>query len=117
PAGNESEPSDPYLVIVDTQSPDKPAITDVIDDQGDVTGSIAAGDITDDAQPEIRGTAEAGSRVIIYDNGSMIGSTVADADGRWSFTPSTPLSNGGHSLTVESVDAAGNVSEPSDAFG
>ncbi|WP_460164157.1 Ig-like domain-containing protein [Pseudomonas sp. S2_F03] len=35
-------------------------------------------------------------------------------DGNWSFTPSPALGEGEHSLTVEAVDAAGNVSGSSD---
>lgn len=116
PAGNDSEPSDDYKIIIDTQAPDKPVITEVIDNQGDKQGAISPGDTTDDAQPTVRGKAEANSLVNIYDNGQLIGSARTNAGGEWEFTPSKPLSNGVHSLTAEAVDAAGNVSEPSDKF-
>ncbi|MBK4785076.1 MAG: hypothetical protein FT714_13110 [Pantoea sp. Pent] len=116
PAGNSSKPSDPYVVIVDTQAPNKPAITEVYDDQGDRRGPIAAGDTTDDATPTVRGTAEADSLVKIYDNGVLIGSARTDSKGNWSFEPPLPLANGAHALTAEAVDAAGNVSESSDKF-
>lgn len=116
PAGNSSKPSDPYVVNVDTQAPNKPAITEVYDDQGDRRGPIAAGDTTDDATPTVRGTAEADSLVNIYDNGVLIGSTRTDSKGNWSFEPPLPLANGAHALTAEAVDAAGNVSESSDKF-
>ncbi|MEO6920622.1 MAG: Ig-like domain-containing protein, partial [Collimonas sp.] len=116
PAGNASDESDPWTVVIDTEKPDKPVITSVIDDQGDVTGPINPNGTTDDAQPEIKGTAEADSTVIIKDNGVVIGSTTADKDGNWSFTPTLPLLNGGHELTVEAMDPAGNISDPSDPF-
>ena len=117
PAGNESEESDPYTVIVDTQKPLQPEITGVIDDQGNVTGPINAGDVTDDAQPEIKGKAEPGSTVIIYDNGVEIGRAPVDGAGDWTFTPSPPLTNGAHDLSAKTEDAAGNISDPSDPFG
>ena len=117
PAGNESEESDPYTIVVDTQKPLQPEITSVIDNQGDMTGPINAGDVTDDAQPEIKGKAEPGSTVIIYDNGVEIGRAPVDGAGDWTFTPSPPLTNGAHDLSAKTEDAAGNISDPSDPFG
>ncbi|WP_429547386.1 Ig-like domain-containing protein [Pseudomonas frederiksbergensis] len=115
-AGNQSEPSAPWTIIIDTQAPSRPTIDTVFDDQGDSTGNLDPGDTTDDARPTISGTAESGSTVIIYDNGEEIGRELVDFDGNWTFTPETPLSNGGHELTVEAVDAAGNISERSEPF-
>ncbi|PAA02373.1 Ig-like domain-containing protein, partial [Pseudomonas fragi] len=117
PAGNASLPSDPYTITVDTTAPAAPAITSVFDDQGAVTGNIVAGSITDDAQPQISGTAEPGSTVIIYDNGQEIGRETVAADGTWTHLPVPALNNGSHTLTVEAMDAAGNVSDPSAPFG
>nr|WP_238349884.1 Ig-like domain-containing protein [Pseudomonas sp. BW16M2] len=116
PAGNASEASDPYTVIVDTTAPGQPVITSVVDDQGDRQGPIAAGEVTDDAMPQVNGTAEAGSIVIIYDNGVEIGRAPVDADGNWHFTPTLPLANGGHSVSVVAVDTAGNQSPSSEPF-
>lgn len=113
PAGNASEPSDPYIIIVDTLAPAPPTIDSVFDDQGTSTGNITPGDITDDAQPEISGTAEPGSTVIIYDNGVEIGRAPVGADGSWSYIPVPPLLNGPHDLTAKAEDAAGNISDPS----
>ncbi|EIM18928.1 biofilm associated protein A [Pseudomonas chlororaphis O6] len=117
PAGNSSEPSDPYVVIIDTQAPSKPTIDTVYDDQGDKQGNLIAGETTDDAKPTISGKAEAGSTVVIMDKGQEIGRAQANEAGEWTFTPSTPLGNGGHDLSVKAIDAAGNASEPSDNFG
>lgn len=100
----------PYTVIVDTMKPNQPSITSVIDDQGAITGNLRAGDITDDVQPQIKGTAEAGSTVIIYDNGVEIGRAPVDATGNWSLTPTNALLDGSHSLTSVTMDAAGNAS-------
>ncbi|WP_121351890.1 Ig-like domain-containing protein, partial [Pseudomonas aeruginosa] len=58
------------------------------------------------------GTAEPGSSVTLTDgNGNPIGQTTADANGNWSFTPSTPLPNG-TVVNVVARDAAGNASPP-----
>ena len=113
PAGNESEPSDPYIIIVDTLAPPAPTIDSVVDDQGAITGPIASGDITDDAQPQISGRAEAGSTVIIYDNGVEIGRETVAEDGTWSHLPVPPLLNGPHDLSAKAEDAAGNISDSS----
>ncbi|MGY2299858.1 Ig-like domain-containing protein, partial [Pseudomonas yamanorum] len=112
PAGNTSEPSDPYLITVDTVPPPAPTIDLVWDDQG-VPEQIFPGDTTDDAQPDISGEAEIGSTVIIYDNGVEIGREVVGEDGRWTHTPVPPLLNGPHDLTAKAQDAAGNISDPS----
>ncbi|HEY2452837.1 MAG TPA: Ig-like domain-containing protein [Scandinavium sp.] len=116
PAGNQSEPSDPWVVTVDTSAPDAPVISGVFDDVGVKTGNLTSGDTTDDTRPTLNGTAEAGSVVVIYDNGQKLGETTADENGNWSFTPETDLSEGEHSLTVTATDAVGNTSAPSDAW-
>ena len=116
PSGNESEPSDPITIIVDTLAPEVPTLGSVFDDQGTSTGNLFPGDITDDASPDVTGTAEPGSLVILYSNGSPVGSIYASADGSWTITPNLPLSNGSHTLTVTSTDAAGNESAPTPGF-
>ncbi|HGN0923142.1 TPA: Ig-like domain-containing protein, partial [Pseudomonas aeruginosa] len=61
---------------------------------------------------ELSGTAEPGSSVTLTDgNGNPIGQTTADANGNWSFTPSTPLPDG-IVVNVVARDAAGNSSPP-----
>ncbi|MFB4369389.1 MULTISPECIES: Ig-like domain-containing protein [unclassified Pseudomonas] len=61
---------------------------------------------------ELIGTAEPGGKIIlIYNNGDLIGQTVADADGNWNFIPTTPLANDAN-IEVVVRDAAGNTSDP-----
>ncbi|MRT44245.1 hypothetical protein GJV09_23200, partial [Enterobacteriaceae bacterium RIT702] len=119
PAGNSSEESDPYTIIIDTQAPLAPAIVDAWDDVagGVFNGSIANGGLTNDATPALRGTAEAGSVVTIYKaDGSVQGSTSADTAGKWSWTPSAKLGEGMHEFYAKAMDEAGNVSPKSPAF-
>ncbi|MHB8418351.1 MAG: adventurous gliding motility protein AgmC [Myxococcales bacterium] len=54
-------------------------------------------------QPTITGTAAPGSTVDVYVDGVLVGTATADASGNWSFTPTTPLSGGSH--TVQAGDA------------
>lgn len=106
----------PFTLVVDTLAPDAPVIAQVIDDAGSLTGAMTSGQATDDRQPTLSGSSEAGATLTFYDNGLLIGSVQADASGNWQFTPGAPLADGSHSLTVTATDTAGNVSTPSPAF-
>ncbi|WP_069866079.1 Ig-like domain-containing protein [Pseudomonas citronellolis] len=115
-AGRQSTETAPVSVILDTTPPAKPEGLSAEDDEGVVQGAIIDGGATNDSRPELSGQAEPGSTVIISDNGEPLGSVVADAEGNWSYTPETPLADGEHSITAQAQDAAGNLSEPSDAL-
>ncbi|WP_240933129.1 Ig-like domain-containing protein [Diaphorobacter sp. HDW4B] len=115
-AGQESDATGEYLVQVDTTVPAKSSAPVAIDDVGGKTGPINSGDITDDSLPEFKGTADAGTKVQIYDNGKLIGSTTVGSNGEWSYMPTSALEDGEHSVTVVLVDSAGNASQPSDAL-
>ncbi|WP_240921212.1 Ig-like domain-containing protein, partial [Metapseudomonas otitidis] len=116
PAGNQSKESPPWVINVDATAPDAPTIGSIYDDAGVKTGDLATGDVTDDRTPTLSGTSEAGSTVVILDNGVEIGRVIAGTDGAWTFTPETELAEGEHSFTVQAIDAAGNLSGSSDAF-
>ncbi|MHC5352543.1 Ig-like domain-containing protein, partial [Metapseudomonas furukawaii] len=116
PAGNQSKESPPWVINVDATAPDAPTIGKVEDNEGIKTGDLASGDVTDDRTPTLSGTSEAGSTVVILDNGVEIGRVIAGTDGAWTFTPETELAEGEHSFTVQAIDAAGNLSGSSDAF-
>ncbi|MCT4708657.1 Ig-like domain-containing protein, partial [Enterobacteriaceae bacterium H11S18] len=79
-------------------------------------GDIHNGDKTDDAQPTLSGQAEAGTTVIVSDNGKQIGSAVVGDNGKWTFTPDAKLADGSHSFSTVVEDAAGNKSPASDAI-
>lgn len=115
-AGNLSQPSAPFSIIVDTAAPPVPMIDTVYDDQGAWMGMLLMGDETDDYRPDIGGRAEAGSSVIIRDHGVELGRVQADANGNWMFTPDANLAEGSHVITAEAIDAAGNSSGLSDHF-
>lgn len=116
-AGNGSPNSTAFTLTVDTTAPQTPILTSVVDDvAGGATGNLANGQITNDNRPTLNGTAEAGSVVSIYDGGTLLGVTTADAGGAWSFAPTTGLSDGTRTLTVTATDPAGNVSPVTDSF-
>ena len=113
PAGNTS---DPVTVTVDATAPEAPAITEAQDDVEPGTDPILSGGSTNDTTPTLAGTAEAGNTVEVFQDGVSLGTVAADADGNWSFTPSTELGEGSYSFTATATDAAGNTSDPSTAF-
>lgn len=115
-AGNTSPASTAVTFVVDTVAPGAPAITSLRDDVAPNTGTLGNGSTTNDRQPQLTGTAEAGSTVTIYDNGIAIGTAVVGSNGSWSFTPSVNLSEGSHQLTVRATDVAGNTGPVSPVF-
>uniref|UniRef100_UPI0011D26FA6 BapA/Bap/LapF family large adhesin n=1 Tax=Enterobacter asburiae TaxID=61645 RepID=UPI0011D26FA6 len=114
-AGNTSVSSTSFSLTVDTTPPALPVLTSILDDVGNAATPVANGGFTNDAQPTITGTAEAGATVKIFDNGVQIGSVTATG-GAWSFTPSPALSNGPHTLTFTATDAVGNASAPTAGY-
>ncbi|UUR73600.1 BapA/Bap/LapF family large adhesin [Enterobacter asburiae] len=114
-AGNTSVSSTSFSLTVDTTPPALPVLTSILDDVGNAATPVANGGFTNDAQPTLSGTAEAGSTVKIFDNGVQIGSVTATG-GAWSYTPSPALSNGPHNLTFTATDAVGNASAPTAGY-
>src|SRR5690606_12720022 len=86
------------------------------DDEGAIVGPIVSGSTTDDNTPTYKGTAEPNATVVIHDNGKEIGRAQTNGNGEWEFTPSTPLTDGAHSLNYQVIDKAGNVGEKSDVI-
>ncbi|WP_236225745.1 Ig-like domain-containing protein, partial [Pseudomonas pseudonitroreducens] len=111
-AGN-STTSQPYDIILDMGAPSAPTIEGVYDDVGPYQGFLQKGDVTDDNQPTVNGSAQPGCVVKLYDeNNKLIGSTTADADGKWSITPEVPLADGEHAVHATATNPVGVVSEP-----
>ncbi|MBW7984149.1 Ig-like domain-containing protein [Enterobacillus tribolii] len=85
-------------------------ITEVVDDIGAKTGKLSNRDTTDDSRPLIKGTANANMKVVIYDADEVIGETMSDAQGNWSFMPTQDLSTGSHILIAKPVDDSVDMS-------
>ena len=92
--------ADTFLIDLITPGSRAPVILGAWDDVGNITGPIENGTNTNDTYPELRGTAEANSVVMIeygkagepYNTGYSV---TANASGEWSFTPPQPLELGG----------------------
>ncbi|QLA69550.1 BapA prefix-like domain-containing protein [Enterobacter pasteurii] len=108
-AGNASAPSGGFTLTVDTTPPPAATIGAVSDNVGPVQLPLNSGDTTDDTLPQLQGTAPEGTTITVYDGTTLLGTAVLDGSGGWSFTPTTPLTDGPHSLTVHATDAAGNT--------
>ncbi|MCB9599259.1 MAG: hypothetical protein H6720_02710 [Sandaracinus sp.] len=65
-------------------------------------------EVTGDTTPELSGTGEPGATVEVSVDGSVVDSVVVDAEGNWTLQLTTPLAVGNHTVSVESVDEAGN---------
>jgi uncharacterized repeat protein (TIGR03803 family) len=98
------------VVTLDTTAPAQPAAPT---DAAISNGYVNAADNT--ATQTIAGTAEAGSAVHIYDDGTLVTSVTADSTGAWSYQVGA-LVNGAHSFAVTATDAAGNTSAMSAAL-
>ena len=106
-----------FGLTIDTTAPAVPSIASVTDDVGTVQGPVASGASTDDTTPTLSGMGgTAGDTIKIYDNGALLGSTTVQANGSWSFTPTAPLTEGSHPLTVTATDPQGNESTPSAVY-
>ncbi|PEO42323.1 hypothetical protein CN563_24085, partial [Bacillus sp. AFS026049] len=81
------EATKPFDIVVDITPPSPPTIESVADDVGPNQAPVPDGGYTDDTTPSLAGHAEAGAIVTIRDGDTVLGSTVSDANGQWSFTP------------------------------
>ncbi len=102
PAGNTSTTTGSPITIDTTVSP----ATTVGLDIGSNSGSTSD-NITNDTTPTLNGTAEPGATVSVVIGGQTLTATAA-ADGTWSVTPTTALTNGDYTPVVTVTDAAGN---------
>ncbi|WP_199820781.1 Ig-like domain-containing protein, partial [Alteromonas abrolhosensis] len=89
--------------------------TATANENGGVIDTTAPGAPTVDASngTEITGTAEAGAivNVDVDGDGTPDFTVIADGDGNWSVTPTTPLADG-VVVTATATDEAGNTSSP-----
>jgi hypothetical protein len=113
-AGNPSmSPSVSYSVTVDVTAPNSPTIDAAIDGVEPGLGVVSGP--TNDTRPLLTGTTDLGSVVKIYDGtpGPTTFLGLATVTGTtWMFRPTSPLTEGSHSLQALATDSAGNESVP-----
>jgi Bacterial Ig-like domain/Protein of unknown function (DUF1566) len=74
------------------------------------TGRLANDGITNNRTPVLSGTAPAFAAIDIYDGTTKVGSTVADANGKWQFAVTSALGDGAHSVSVRTTQGGVTVS-------
>jgi len=74
-----------------------------------VTVTPANGSSTGARRPAITGTAPANSSVLVFVDGVLVGTVMADAAGNWSFTPGSDLALGMHSVNAIANDPVQRV--------
>ncbi|WP_141088867.1 Ig-like domain-containing protein, partial [Campylobacter concisus] len=114
---NPNNPGKDSKVIGEASSTVKVTIDEIIDD---VTGGVVNGDVknglTNDNLPTFKGSAAPGATVEIYESfyttteKTLVGKTVADANGKWSFTPTEAMGDGEHYFEAVATDKVGNKS-------
>ncbi|KUM04440.1 hypothetical protein Cv017_14550, partial [Chromobacterium subtsugae] len=113
-AGNVSTLSAAYSITIDTTAPNAP--TGLALATSSDTGSSHSDGITDNNQPTVQGTAEAGSTVTVYVDGTAVGTATANGSGAWSYNLASSLADGNHSIRATATDAAGNISAQSSGY-
>jgi len=106
-AGNQSEATQAFTVVVDTRAPLAPRASGITPDTGNPTDRI-----TSVANPVAQGTAEPNARVLVFLNSQPIGTARADSLGAWSLQLPA-LQPGAYSVSVRAIDRAGNASPDS----
>ncbi|PKO12725.1 MAG: hypothetical protein CVU39_22420 [Chloroflexi bacterium HGW-Chloroflexi-10] len=96
---NEISTSDDNSVAYDNTNPAAPVVV-----------TPADGSSIKDITPTISGTAEANSTVTVWLDGSAVGTANTDGSGNWTFTLSSPLTVGSHTVYAVAADSVGNVS-------
>ena len=89
----------------------------------DIEGNILENDssertglhITNDNTPTLSGKATPNATISVFDgegeSAPLLGTTTTDADGNWSYTPTSPLADGDHKFTIEASKIAANGEE------
>ncbi|MBU9843666.1 Ig-like domain-containing protein, partial [Rahnella ecdela] len=121
-AGNVSGHSGNFVITIDIPDSTPALIEHVTDNVGPQTGDIKNGGTTDDRQPHIAGSAEAGSTVTIHQYDPFtnreyaLGSVVADSKGHWEYqmTGGQTLQEGVSRFWVTTLDNTGNAATSPD---
>jgi hypothetical protein len=104
-AGTFSPQSSAVTIVVDTQPPPAPVVTEISPETGTSSTVTTAHNVT------ISGTAQAGNLVSVMLNGVVLGATTAGSNGAWSYNNTAmTLPDGTYAITAQATDIAGNFS-------
>ncbi len=96
-------------------TPAVPSEIQATDHVGIIIGAMASGVSTDDARPVLDGNGTPGSLIQVYDNGSLVGSTMVNPEGKWRWQPENALPEGEHDFQFAAL-ARGRQSAKSPAL-
>jgi Domain of unknown function (DUF4347)/Bacterial Ig-like domain len=80
------------------------------------TGFSNTDNVTSDTTPTFTGTTLPNSTVTVFAGAVSLGTTTSDASGIWTFTPSTPLTDGTYNITTTTKRGTDPTSPPSTAL-
>ena len=106
-------------IIVDVLPPTSPTLAPIaIDDIPLHIGNISDGSVTNDNRPEITGSGRTqGETITLYVNGTAVTGAgtpiIVQADGKWSYTPTTGWPDDNYDIAYTVSDTNGNVSNQS----
>ena len=106
-------------IIVDVLPPDLPTLAPIaIDDIPLHIGNISDGSVTNDNRPEITGSGRLSGEIItLYVNGTAVTGAgtpiIVQADGKWSYTPTTGWPDANYDIAYTVSDTNNNVSPQS----
>jgi hypothetical protein len=106
-AGNTSAPSPAIQITVDTTTPASPSAPDLSPTSDN--GTSDSDNVTSVSTPTFTGTAEAGARVELFANGTLVGSAIATGT-VWTIPINGRLADGTYLMTAQATDVAGNRS-------
>lgn len=110
-AGNTSVPSDDLTIWLNVM-PTQPAAPNL--QAASDSGSISTDNLTYTKTATIDGKADANNEVYVYANDNVIGSTMANANGFWSYTFANEiLQEGDNIVTIRAKDSSGLLSAAS----
>jgi hypothetical protein len=102
-SADDASPDDAYISSI-------PVVTGISPD----TGVSSNDGVTNATQLLISGIAPPSDTVLVYLDGTLLGSTTTTNDINWTYDASAvPIASGTHAITAVAVDMNGNVSSPS----
>ncbi|WP_195765137.1 Ig-like domain-containing protein, partial [Enterobacter cloacae] len=111
-----SQTSSYVVLIIDTVAPARAELSSITaDNTGSVVPVVKKG-YTNDNTPTFSGKGEANCMIAIYNDKTLIGTTYADANGIWTFTPPYALPDGVYAGRAVAIDFSGNTGLSSAKF-
>lgn len=103
----------PTAVPVALQPTPTPTVVPIAPLTAPVITTPPDGSVLKEDRPTIAGASPPNTTVQVYDDGSLVGTAVADAQGDWALVPDEVLEPGEHTVTAVASDDSGKTSAPS----